>query len=68
MEIFGIPPPAIWIFVQRFLEFHPHYLKFPREMQAIHRMHNEPPKPKGRITEKLYSQPVHPIYDTVWEL
>ena len=28
-------------------------------------MHKEPPKPKGRITEKLYSQLVHPIYDTV---
>ena len=22
-------------------------------------MHNEPPKPKGSITEKLYSHPVH---------
>ena len=31
-------------------------------------MHKEPHKPKGRITEKLYSQSVHPIYDTVSSL
>ena len=35
---------------------------------SVFRMHKEPPKPKGRITRKLYSQPVHPIYDTVWKL
>jgi len=38
------------------------------QLYAVPRMHKEPPKPKGRITEKLYSQSVHPIYDTVWEL
>ena len=35
---------------------------------CVSRMHKEPPKAKGKITEKLYSQPVHPVYDTVWEL
>ena len=28
-------------------------------------MHKELPKPEGRITEKLYSQPMYPTYGTV---
>ena len=43
MKIFGIPPPAIWISVQRFLGFHPHYLKFPTETPAhvyVQSVHN----------------------------